>query len=481
MPKVLLEYKGIPGIIEHPFKTVDNLTYFAVYKDESGNYIKKKWKTVSEALDFAPENESKIIFAYLQSKKEDGSTYAFYQSIEFKYNKFFVSTGIEKFYKGYRISIQFDFESFNIEKVKSGSGAIIFALHYLRRRTIKKGNDKETEVLDSFYELVPRYSDIFLEAAFFLNVIIDNIGINDKKEIEAYFLQGKSKIDSNGNPDNSKAKTIEADTQAFVSQEQFKLENLIGLNKIKLEIQELQALAAFRQKRIELGLPVTPTTLHMVFTGNPGTGKTTVARLLARIYVDIGILAENKLIEASRQDLVGEYVGHTAPKTQKIFEKALGGVLFIDEAYSLFRTGNDFGKEAVETLIKLMEDNRERIVVILAGYPSEMNDLLHSNPGLKSRFSKFLHFDDYDEDELRQIFMKMVLEYHNVLTDGAQCKMDRLLEKYYPAGTFSSNARVIRNLFEETVKRQSLRLSRMQDPSQEDMTTFTDSDLPNTI
>jgi len=259
------------------------------------------------------------------------------------------------------------------------------------------------------------------------------------------------------------------------------LENLIGLEKIKLEIQELKALANFRQKRLELGLPVTPNTLHMVFTGNPGTGKTTVARLLGQIYYDIGILSENKVIEASRQDLVGEYIGHTAPKTQKIFENALGGILFVDEAYSLFKSGNDFGKEAVETLLKLMEDNREKIVVIIAGYPKEMDELLSSNPGLKSRFSKFLHFDDYNKDELLQIFLKMVADYRNVLTDGAKFKIEHLIETYYDDGAFNANARAIRNLFEETTKRQSLRLTKMENPSQEEMTTFIDKDLPNTI
>jgi stage V sporulation protein K len=230
-----------------------------------------------------------------------------------------------------------------------------------------------------------------------------------------------------------------------------------------------------------MGLPVTPTTLHMVFTGNPGTGKTTVARLLGQIYYDIGILTENKVVEASRQDLVGEYIGHTAPKTQKLFEKALGGILFIDEAYSLFKTGNDFGKEAIETLLKLMEDNREKIVVIIAGYPNEMDELLLSNPGLKSRFSKFLHFEDYSKDELVDIFDKMVREYHNVLTVGARFKIEHLIDTYYDTGAFNANARAVRNIFEETTKRQSLRLSKLKNPSQIEMTTFIDKDLPDTI
>ncbi|GEO08285.1 AAA family ATPase [Segetibacter aerophilus] len=265
------------------------------------------------------------------------------------------------------------------------------------------------------------------------------------------------------------------------SDEQIELSNLIGLDKIKLEIEELKTLARFRKKRIELGLPVTPSTLHIVFTGNPGTGKTTVARLLGQIYYDIGLLASNRVVEVSRGDLVGQYIGHTAPKTQKVFESALGGILFIDEAYSLFKTGNDFGNEAVETLLKLMEDNREKIVIVIAGYPKEMEDLLTSNPGLKSRFSKTLHFEDYLKEELTQIFHKMVADYHNKLTEGAKYKIEYLIDRYYDSGLFTSNARAVRNIFEDTIKRQSIRLSKVENPTQDEVTGFIDKDIPDAL
>ena len=174
-------------------------------------------------------------------------------------------------------------------------------------------------------------------------------------------------------------------------------------------------------------------------------------------------------------------MGHTAPKTQKVFEKALGGILFIDEAYSLFRTGNDFGKEAVETLLKLMEDNREKIVVIIAGYPKELEELLSSNPGLKSRFSKTLHFEDYSKEELLQIFLKMVAVYGNILTEGTKYKIEYLIDTNYDSGVFGANGRTIRNIFEATAQRQSHRLSKIDNPSQDDMTTFIDKDIPDKI
>jgi AAA+ superfamily predicted ATPase len=480
MPKLLIEYKGIPAIIEHNFEKIEKTTFIVVYKASDYTYIRKDFKTITEALNFEPENESKLVFIYLESPiQEDGLTYVLYKHIEFINNKFFISEVVEKSYKGYIVSIVFDLDKFRIRKYKGTKSSLIYAIHYYRRTRIKKETKSEFELIESYYDLVPRYEDIFLETLFFLDIIKINIEVEDQSQIEAYFLQAKKKIEDKTN--FKKPKDGESDKETPSSEEFIKLENLIGLEKIKLEIQELKALANFRLKRIELGLPVTPSTLHMVFTGNPGTGKTTVARLLGQIYFDMGILSKNIVIEASRQDLVGEFVGHTAPKTQKLFEKAMGGILFIDEAYSLFKTGNDFGKEAVETLLKLMEDNREKIVVILAGYPKEMEELLSSNPGLKSRFSKTLHFEDYSKEELLQIFLKMVSDYNNVLTDGAKYKIEYLINNNYDSGSFNANARAVRNIFEATVKRQSHRLSKMENPSQEDMTTFIDKDIPDKI
>jgi len=480
MARHLIEYKGIPAIIDHNFDKVDKEIFIVTYKKGDNDFLRKDFKSIDEALDFEPENETKLVFIYLTSKVDDDKFYyALYKHIQFINGRFIINSSIDRLYKGFNISVVFGFVTFKIKKTRGPAAASVFDINYSRRRTINVGTKKALELIDSFYDLVPRYEDIFLETIFFFDVLRSNISVTDKSEMEAYFLQAKVRIDDKKKP--SKPKDANVDDQPNLSNELLSLGGLIGLEKIKLEIQELKALANFRQKRLDLGLPVTPTTLHMVFTGNPGTGKTTVARLLGQIYYDIGILTENKVVEASRQDLVGEYIGHTAPKTQKLFEKALGGILFIDEAYSLFKTGNDFGKEAVEALLKLMEDKREKIIVIIAGYPREMEELLSSNPGFKNRFSKFLYFDDYTKEELLQIFLKMVSDYHNVLTDGAKYKIEHLIETYYDSGAFNSNARAIRNLFDETTKRQSLRLSKMANPSQEDMTKFIDKDLPNNI
>jgi len=475
MPKLLLEYKGVPAIIDHNLTSVNETIFIVVYKSKNNVYHRKDFSIFDEALEFESDNGTKLIFIYLTSMPDDNNLlFAFYRHVQFVNNKILISSSINRAVLGYYIDIKFGFETFEIRKRKYNQNFATYDIKYSRRRTTKIDTKTEFELLDSYYELVPRYEDMFLETIFFYDIVTSNIAVNDKSEIEAYFLQAKIGIDENRRPPKPKDKDVE--DQPPVSKELLTLEGLIGLEKIKLEIQELKALANFRQKRLDIGLPVTPTTLHMIFTGNPGTGKTTVARLLGRIYFDIGVLSEDKVIEASRQDLVGEYIGHTAPKTEKLFEKAIGGILFIDEAYSLFKSGNDFGKEAVETLLKLMEDNRERIVVIIAGYPKEMEDLLASNPGLKSRFSKFLHFEDYSKEELLQIFFKMVSDYQNSLSDGAKFKIEHLIETHYDSGAFNSNARAVRNLFEETTKRQSLRLSKMDNPSQEDMTTFIDKD-----
>ena len=187
------------------------------------------------------------------------------------------------------------------------------------------------------------------------------------------------------------------------------LDALCGLERVKKDVKSLINLVKVQKLRQEQGLPVSPMSLHLVFLGNPGTGKTTVARLLARIYHAIGILSKGQLVEVDRSGLVAGFVGQTAIKTQEAVQKALGGVLFIDEAYALVNqeNGNDFGREAIEVLLKNMEDHRDDLIVIAAGYSGLMEKFIHSNPGLESRFNKYFYFEDYTGPQLMEIFQSM--------------------------------------------------------------------------
>ena len=183
------------------------------------------------------------------------------------------------------------------------------------------------------------------------------------------------------------------------------LHSYIGLDEVKKEVETLINLVTIQKLRKENGLPVNDLSLHMVFSGNPGTGKTMIARLMARVYKNLGILSKGQLVEVDRSGLVAGYVGQTAIKTSEVIEKAKGGVLFIDEAYALTnRGGNDYGQEAVDTLLKAMEDHRDDLIVIVAGYVGPMEEFIHSNPGLESRFNRFLHFPDYTVEEMMAIF-----------------------------------------------------------------------------
>jgi stage V sporulation protein K len=239
------------------------------------------------------------------------------------------------------------------------------------------------------------------------------------------------------------------------------LDNLVGMKNIKKQINELVHYIDTQSKRKDVGLPTTTLTLHMAFIGNPGTGKTSVARILGEIYKTMGLLKSGHLVEVDRKDLVGEYVGHTAVKTIKKVAEAMGGILFIDEAYTLAKdSSNDFGQESIETLLKAMEDYRDRFAVIVAGYPREMNYFLDSNPGLKSRFSTIIKFEDYTPEELEEIFKKQLLSFeYEIIPEALQKIREKIDEIHKAKGKNFSNARLIRNLFDQIVRKQSVRIS----------------------
>ncbi|MGW2050897.1 right-handed parallel beta-helix repeat-containing protein [Streptomyces sp. NPDC001858] len=257
------------------------------------------------------------------------------------------------------------------------------------------------------------------------------------------------------------------------------LNALVGLDRVKHDVGSLVKLMRTVRRREEAGLPAPPLSRHLVFAGNPGTGKTTVARLYGRILKALGLLRSGHLVEVDRTALVGEYVGHTGPKTTAAFNRALGGLLFIDEAYSLapLGVGNDFGTEAVATLVKLMEDHRDDVVVIAAGYPGDMDRFISSNPGLASRFGRTLLFEDYGAAELVSIVEHQAEEHQYVLTPAARDDLSVLFARM-PRDKGFGNGRSARQIFQETTERQAQRVAELADPNADQLMALETQDLP---
>lgn len=258
------------------------------------------------------------------------------------------------------------------------------------------------------------------------------------------------------------------------------LEGLIGLNNVKHEIKTLANLVKVQQARKEEGLKNSTLSYHLVFTGNPGTGKTTIARIIASIYKDLKILKKGHLVETDRSGLVAEYLGQTAAKTNAVIDTALDGVLFIDEAYSLTDENDSYGKEAVATLLKRMEDDRDRLVVILAGYTENMTHFIMTNPGLESRFNKYIEFTDYNAEELFQIFMRLAHKYDYLVDEEAQHIIKDLINiEIESKDKQFGNARFVRNLFENILANQANRLANNNTLSSESLRTIVKEDCVN--
>lgn len=258
------------------------------------------------------------------------------------------------------------------------------------------------------------------------------------------------------------------------------LNELVGLQEVKTDVNKLVNFIKVQQLRRQKGLRSTPVSYHCVFTGNPGTGKTTVARIMAGIYKNLGILSKGQLVETDRSGLVAEYVGQTAVKTNKIIDTALDGVLFIDEAYSLVQgSKEDYGKEAVATLLKRMEDDRDRLVVILAGYSEDMKQFIDTNPGLQSRFNRYIHFSDYSAADLMEIFRRNVRKYDYALSTEAEQKLTETLTNAVAHKDKNfGNARFVRNLLEKTIENQATRIASVGSITDEILKTILPQDLP---
>ena len=280
---------------------------------------------------------------------------------------------------------------------------------------------------------------------------------------------------------SSDAEQESADKKANVEKYLAELNALVGLSAVKEDVNLLIHTITINEERKKMNLSVPDFSKHLVFYGNPGTGKTTVARIIANLYKELGVISKGQFVETDRSGLVAGYVGQTAIKTKELIDSAMGGVLFIDEAYTLApegSRGNDFGQEAIDTLLKAMEDNRDDFIVIVAGYPDLMNRFINSNPGLNSRFNKYLYFNDYNAEELEKIFMLMCEKYQYVPDDELKEKLPEFFQLMVLTKPDNfANAREVRNIFEKAVQRQSSRLYNDKEHTQEDLTVLKAEDV----
>ena len=323
-----------------------------------------------------------------------------------------------------------------------------------------------------------------------LSAICDTTGVRKSKEplnplefvtsgepgfMEKHKLQTQTTGGDSNAPAEEKEEAEKPDFDTLMAE----LNELVGLDEVKKDIKNLVNLMKVRKLREANDLPVPPMSLHMVFLGNPGTGKTTVARIVSGLYAAIGVLEKGQLVEVDRSGLVAGYVGQTALKTQEVIKKAIGGVLFIDEAYSLSSGGeNDFGREAIETILKAMEDHRDELIVIVAGYTGPMEKFINSNPGLESRFNKYIYFPDYNGEQLTEMFRIRCKKNGYTLTEESdKAAVEMFTELYENRSENFGNGRDVRNCFEDMIVRQSNRVAQMENPGKEDLMAVLPEDL----
>ncbi len=335
--------------------------------------------------------------------------------------------------------------------------------------------------MDRKDEIIQRQNDIMqdLLKKQFQSLADDFWGLKNQVESGAPFNPEQAA------PENKKAEEKkseppkeEKEPEETIEDLKAELHSYIGLDMIKEQVDSLINWINVMKMRREQGLPVVDMSLHMVFTGNPGTGKTMIARLMARIFKALGLLSKGHLTETDRSGLVAGFVGQTAIKTQEVITKALGGVLFIDEAYALTnRGGTDYGQEAVDTLLKAMEDHRDDLIVIVAGYTDLMKEFIESNPGLESRFNRYLHFPDYSLEELIDIFLMRCEKSGYALDETAGPVLESILKERMKDVEGFGNARGARNLFETAIARQADRLAKEESVTREALMTLTEADL----
>jgi stage V sporulation protein K len=330
---------------------------------------------------------------------------------------------------------------------------------------------QQEKYLEAFMnQRIYHYSDQSNQVYFQINCLNDPLYSDQERQkiLDKLHKQAAVSVSENHgqNPLNpevavTKEEELTPEKREQLVQEAIKeLNYMIGLAPVKEFVLEMKDMIAIQVERSKIGQTIANQSLHMIYTGNPGTGKTTVARILAKIFRALGVVSKGHLVEVTREDLVGEVIGHTAPKTRKIIERAIGGILFIDEAYTLSRGGdNDFGKEAIDTLVKGMEENREDLIVILAGYSKEMAEFMKVNSGLKSRFPNQIKFPDYTDLELLQIAKNSLKKEQFMWDQEAEKALHSVLERRQIAGrNDDGNGRLVRNVIQEAVRRQSKRL-----------------------